>query len=133
RARFRHVAPIDSSSDRGRGTIAPASFVVRLQTLRRYLATASGANTPTITTIQMIDWITGFATGPPSIRPRVAFTTFVIGLKFTIGWSQPGIDDGGTKTELANVSGRMIRNPHVLTASGVFAVMPMKAIGQHRE
>ena len=59
------------------------------------------------------------------------FTTCVIGLTFTNVCSHPGMLAGSANTELANVSGRMIMNPHVLTVSGVFAVTPMNAIGQH--
>ena len=71
------------------------------------------------------------ATGPPSISPRAASITDVIGFPFTNACSHPGIVSGWTNAELANVSGRMIMKPHVLTDSGVRAVMPMNAIGQH--
>src|SRR6059036_3833224 len=81
-------------------------------------------------TSQRIDLSTGLATGPPSIKPRVASTMDVIGFTFTKAWSQPGMVSGRANTELANVSGRMIMKPNVFTASGVFAVTPMNAIGQ---
>src|SRR6266852_2227111 len=93
---------------------------------------ASGAKTAVITASHASDCQSGFDTAcPPSMSPRVASTTFVIGLTLTKDWSHPGIDPGGANTELANVSGRMIMNPHVFTASGLFAATPMKAMGQH--
>src|SRR5919108_2686273 len=92
---------------------------------------ARGANTPTMTAIQIIDWITGLATEPPSINPRVASITEVTGLALTNACSHPGMVPVGAKAELAKVSGRRSMKPQVFTDSLVRAVMPMKAIGQH--
>src|SRR5215831_5387382 len=83
-----------------------------------------------MTAIQTIAQTSGRATGPPSMSARVASTTCVIGFTFTKPRSHPGIEPGGANTELAKVRGRMIRNPPVLTDSGVRADTPMKAIGQ---
>src|SRR4029450_7075918 len=63
----------------------------RHQIRRRYRRIASGANTATITIIQITESITGSATGPPSISPRAASITDVTGDAFTNACSQTGL------------------------------------------
>src|SRR3989442_14999676 len=93
---------------------------------------ASGANTAVIPRSQAIAKKIGRATAlPPSISPRVASTTLVMGLTFTNPWSHPGIDEAGANTELWNVTGRGIMKPPVFPASGAFPVAPRKATGRH--
>src|SRR5262245_53463203 len=103
----------------------------RLYTRRRYRPMARVANTDTMMTIQMMASTRDSATGPARIRPRAASMTEVTGLALAKAWSHPGMEATGAKAELAKVRGRMIMNPQVLTDSGVRAVMPMKAMGQH--
>src|SRR5688572_446579 len=92
---------------------------------------ARGANTDTMTAIQITDWMTGLATDPPSINPRVASITDVTGLALTNACSHPGMVPVGANAELAKVSGRRSMKPQVFTDSLERAVMPTKAIGQH--
>src|SRR5437899_10717816 len=90
---------------------------------------ARGANTRVMAAIHAIALTSGWATGPPSMRARAASTTCGMGLTFTKPRSHPGIDAGGANTELPKVSGRMIRNPPLLTDWGAGAVIPAKALG----
>src|SRR5919106_1093972 len=120
---------VDSPSGRN-SSLAPGSLTTP-HDRPRYVAMARGANPGVMTINQTADLTTGPATGPPSMRPRVASTMAVIGLTLTTASSQPGSDSAGTKTELVKVRGRTIMNPQVFTDSGLLAVTPRKAIGQH--
>jgi hypothetical protein len=73
----------------------------------RYRRTASGAKTAVIAMLQAMECHAGVATGPPSIRPRLAAVSAVTGLTRTQACSQPGRVLAWMNTVLPNASGNM--------------------------
>jgi hypothetical protein len=60
----------------------------------------------------------------PSIRPRVAVTSWEIGFTPTNASSQPGSVRGSTKVLLRNVSGKSAMKPVFMTAFGARRISP---------
>src|SRR5258708_25668724 len=92
--------------------------------MRRYLRTASGANTTVMPIAHKIECQTEVATGPPSTRLREALASAVTGLIFTHACSQPGSVEVLTKTLLPKVRGNITMNPNPCRLCGDFTNSP---------
>src|SRR5208282_2249608 len=90
----------------------------------RYRRTASGAKTTVIAMLQTMECHAGVATGPPSIRPRLALARAVTGLTLTQACSQPGRVTVGMNTLLPNASGNITMNPNPCRLCGDFTYRP---------
>ena len=92
--------------------------------MRRYRRTASGAKTAVIAMLQAMECQAGVATGPPSIRPRLALASAVTGLTLTQACSQPGRVLVWMNTLLPNASGNMTMNPNPCRLCGDLTYRP---------
>src|SRR5579859_1300701 len=90
----------------------------------RYRRTASGAKTTVIAMLQAMECQAGVATGPPSIRPRLAPASAVTGLTRTQACSQPGSVLVWMNTLLPNASGNMTRKLNPCRLCGDFTYRP---------
>src|SRR3954452_22114891 len=95
--------------------------------VRRYFATASGANTAISATDQATAPQTAFPAGAPSQSARMASTTTVIGLTSANSRRPAGIDSTGTKAAEMNVIGKISVKPIPSAASGEETDMPIRA------
>src|SRR5882757_8773720 len=80
-----------------------------------------------IPTIQASDQPSEFEAPPVSASLRAASAVKVTGETLAIGCSQPGVDDTGTKTELAKTSGNSNTNPAVCAVSAPRTTSETKA------
>src|SRR5215469_1749375 len=94
--------------------------------MRRYLRTASGANTAVMPIAHKMECQAGVAIGPPVTRRRLASLSAVTGLTLTHACSQPGSVLVLTNTLLPNVSGNITMNPNPCRLCGDFTYSPSR-------
>src|SRR5262249_22998956 len=99
----------------------------RVQTLRRYSRTASGANTSMVPTHHAIACMTSLAVAPPRGRARTADAVAETGWLFAKACSQPGMDETGTNAEEAKTSGASTGNAAAWADSGSPTASPTTA------
>src|SRR6202167_4223152 len=93
----------------------------------RYRRTARGTKPSRMPAHQAAESKNQWNTGPPWVRARTALTTTLTGWLLAKAWSHPGMRAGGTKAELAQISGMGVSSPVIWAVSGSLTVRPMVA------